>query len=410
MPDTLVAQLTDKVDAKRSLIDLLAQRAADKGEDLSESDMATIAEAQSQIRSWNGQLEALTADLELSEDAANRLRSVGRSGAISSPDFKYRSDGELLYDVLHQSDRDAHARYGRVMRRAAEHMGTLASETTAVAGDMAGLVVKPVVGPVINPYRSGMPLVSAIGYRDIQASQGFGFSRPQVVDANLATGVGVQALEKAELASKAFSVTTTAVTMQTIGGYLNISQQLLSFAPDSLGIILEQLRIRLEEALEVAAAAAITAGSTLITTSDTATADVLLKAIYQAAAAYYNKTRQMPTWLAMGPAGWARLGGMTDLAGRPMFPTLGASNAPGTAAATSFSMTVAGLQAVVTPAITGDGFFVGGPAAIEGYIYRYPVLEAVEPSVLGRQVAVAVEAGTYKPTPFAGAIQRIDAA
>jgi len=73
-------------------------------------------------------------------------------------------------------------------------------------------------------------------------------------------------------------------------------------------------------------------------------------------------------------------------------------------------MTVAGLQAVVTPAITGDGFFVGGPAAIEGYIYRYPVLEAVEPSVLGRQVAVAVEAGTYKPTPFAGAIQRIDAA
>jgi HK97 family phage major capsid protein len=410
VPDTLVAQLTDKVDAKRSLIDLLAQRAADKGEDLSDSDMATVAEAQSQIRAWNAQLETLTADLELSEDAANRLRSVGRSGAISSPDFKYRSDGELLWDVLHQNDRDAHARYGRIMRRAAEHMGTVAAQTTPTAGDLAGLVVQNVVGPVINPYSSGMPLVTAIGYRAIPASDGFGFSRPQVVDANLATGVGVQALEKAELASKAFSVTTTAVTMQTIGGYLNISQQLLSFNPSSLGIILDQLRIRLEEALEVAAAAAITAGSTLVTTSDTATADVILKAIYTAASAYYVKTKSMPTWLAMGPAGWARLGGLTDLAGRPMFPTLGASNAPGTAAATQFSMTVAGLQAVVSPAITGDGFFVGGPAAIEGYLFRYPILEAVEPSVLGRQVAVAVEAGTHKPPAFVGAIQRIDAA
>lgn len=76
-------------------------------------------------------------------------------------------------------------------------------------------------------------------------------------------------------------------------------------------------------------------------------------------------------------------------------------------AATSFSQTVAGLQAVVTPSITDDTFYVGGGNAIEGYLYRYPVLEAVEPSVLGRQVAVAASLAFYKPTPFVGAIQHL---
>lgn len=407
MPDTLVGQLTQKREQKLALIDLIAQQAADEGRDLTEQDQATIDDATAHIRSWNGQLDKLTADFELSEDAANRLARVTRSGGITTGDFRYRSDGELLWDVLHQSDPDAMARYRRVYRRAAEHMGTLVADTTPTAGDLAGLVVKSPVGPVINPYSSGMPLVSAIGYRDVPASDGFGFSRPQVVDANLATGVGTQTLEKAELASKAFTVTTTAVDLTTIGGYLNISQQLLSWNPSSLQIVLDQLRIRLEEALEVAAVAAVTAGATLITLAGAATAGDILNAIYDAAAAYYVKTKRLPTWLAMGPAGWARMGGLVDLAGRPMFPTLGAANAPGTSSATSFSMTVAGLQAVISPAISGETMFVGGPDAIEGYMYRFPVLEAVEPSVLGRQVAVAAAVGTHKPPPYLGAIQRL---
>lgn len=407
MADTLVAQLTEKVERKRSLIDLLAQQAADKGADLSDSDMATIEDAQTSIRSWNGQLEKLTADLELSEDAQQRLRSVGRTGAISSPDFQYRSAGDLMWDVLHQNDPDANARYRRVYRRAAEHMGTLAANTTPVAGDLSGLVVKPVVGPVINPYASGMPLGNAIGMRDVPASDGFGFSRPQIVDPGIDTGVAAQALEKAELASKAFSITTTPVALTTLGGYLNISQQLLSFNPASLGIILDQLRVRLERDVEGAMFTAVNAGSTKITLAAGADGPTILKAIYAAAAAYYAKTNTLPSWIAMGPLGWARLGGLVDLAGRPLFPTLGASNAPGTASAASFQTTVAGLVPVVTPTITDDTFYIGGNEAIEGYLFRFPILEAVEPSVLGRQVAVAASVAAYKPTPYVGAIQHL---
>lgn len=406
MPDALVAQLTSRREQKLAVIDVIANQASDDGRDLTDQDLATIDDAKSHIRSYNTQLEKLLDDYELAEDAQNRLNRVGRSGAIGG-DFQYRSDGELLHDILHQTDPDALSRYRKVLRRAAEHMGTLVANTTPTAGDLAGLVVRPVVGPVINPYSTGMPLASAVGMRDVPASNGFGFSRPQVVDANLTTGAGTQALEKAELASKAFTITTTNVNLATVGGYLNISQQLLSFAPDSLGIILDQLRIRLEDDIEGQAKTAIDTGATKVTLAAGAAADVILKAIFTAAANYYNSTKSMPSWLAMGPLGWARLGGLTDLAGRPMFPTLGAANAPGSMAATSFAGSVAGLQATVTPSITDDTFYVGGGSAIEGYLFRYPVLEAVEPSVLGRQVAVAASLAFYKPTPFVGAIQHL---
>jgi hypothetical protein len=43
-------------------------------------------------------------------------------------------------------------------------------------------------------------------------------------------------------------------------------------------------------------------------------------------------------------------------------------------------------------------------------MYRYPALDAVEPSVLGRQVAVAAAIAAYRPTPFANAIVKLAAA
>lgn len=407
MADSLVEQLTHRRDAKLALIENLTTQAADEGRDLTDQDMATIDDAQKHVRSCNTQLDKLSADLELADDTVRRLSSLSNTGAVVSGDFHYRSAGQLLWDVLHQSDQGAKQRYNRVHRRAAEHMGTLAADTTPVAGDLGGLVVRANVGPVINPYDTGMPLSSAIGMQDVPTTDGYGFSRPQIVDANLATGVAVQTLEKAELASKAFTVTTTPVSLDTVGGYLNISAQLLTFQPNSLDIILNQLRVRLEYNIETGMVAIVTAGASNIPLAAGASAAEVLEAIYAGAAAYYGITKQLPSWLAMGPLGWARLGSLVDLAGRPMFPTLGASNAIGSQAANTFSGTVAGLTPIVTPAIVDDTFYVGGPAAVEGYLYRYPVLEAVEPSVLGRQVAVAASYAGYKPTPFVGAIQHL---
>jgi hypothetical protein len=403
-----IEQLKDEIGKRRSQIEMMADRAADKGVDLSAEEMDTIKSMQEEIVGFRSQLELLSTDMEIGEATQERLRSLNTGSSAAG--FHYRTSGELLWDCLHQTDPDARARYTRSLRRAAEHMGTDDTLTTPVAGDLGGLVVKPVVGPVSNPYPRGMPFASGIGMRDIPASDGFGFSRPYLVDASFATGVGPQTLEKAELASKAFTIESTPVALTTVGGYLNVSQQLQSFNPSSLQIILDQLRRRLENAIDVAMVTEMQLSTGYVALPAGATAAEIIAAIYQAAGAYYAITFQLPQWIAMGPLGWVKLGSTTDLAGRPLFPTLGAANAPGTASATSFAVTVAGLQPIVTPAITDDALYVGGGDALEGYLYRYPVLEAVEPSVLGRQVAVAASVAPFRPTPFANAVIKLAAA
>jgi hypothetical protein len=395
------------IEKKRSRIDALTELANDEGRDLGEDEMAAITAATEEIVSKKRQLDLVTADIAISEETQARLKTLG-SGLVVG-DYHYRSAGELLWDVLHQSNPEAKMRYAKVMRRAAEHMGTDAAVTTPVAGDLGGLVVKPIVGPVSDPYPKGMPFANAIGMADIPASDGFGFSRPHIVDPGFTTGVAVQALQKAELASRAFTVEVDNVPLTTTGGYLNVSQQLQSFQPTALTIVVGQLRRRLENAIDLAMVAEMQLSTGYIALPAAATAAQLIAAIYDAAAAYYAVTYQLPDWIAMGPQGWARLGGMTDLAERPLFPTLGAANAPGTASATAFSTTVAGLTPVVTPSITDDSFYIGGADGLEGYLYRYPVLEAVEPSVLGRQVAIAASIAGFRPTPFANATIKLSA-
>lgn len=403
----MVDQLQADIQKKRSHIEMLAERAVDENRDLNGDELTTIESLNGEIEAKKRQLDLLTADTVISEETTQRLRSLG--SAVVGPEFKYRSAGALLWDCLHQTDPDARMRYSRAMRRAAEHMGTDAAATTPVAGDLGGLVVKAIVGPVVDPYPRGMPFANAIGMRDIPSSDGFGFSRPHIVDPGFVTGIAPQALQKAELASKAFSVEVDNVPLVTTGGYLNVSQQLQSFQPTSLDIIIGQLRRRLENAIDLAMVAEMQLSTGYIALPAAATAAQLIAAIYEAAGAYYAVTYQLPDWIAMGPQGWVRLGSTTDLAGRPLFPTLGAANAPGTASADSFAVTVAGLTPVVTPSITDDAFYVGGADGLEGYLYRYPVLEAVEPSVLGRQVALAASIAGFRPTPFANATVKLAA-
>lgn len=405
MGNQLAERLENDIAKRRSAIELITERALEEKRDLTDDDMKAIGSYNDEITSWKRQLDLLVVDTEVSEETASKLRSLG--SAVVGGDFHYRSAGELLWDCLHQSDPEARARYQKVMRRAAQHMGTVAANTTPTAGDLGGLVVKPVVGPVSDPYPRGMPLANAIGMRDIPTSDGFGFSRPYIVDAGFDTGVAKQTLEKAELASVAFNVAVDNVPLTTMGGYLNVSSQLAAFQPTALDIIIGQLRRRLENAIDKAVLAELDNSTGVEDLAAAGTGADVVKAIYNAAAKYYGVTKQLPTTLAMGPNGWSRLGGLTDAAGRPLFPTLGAANAPGTMSAASFSTTVAGLVPVVTPSITNTDMWVTGPDAIEGYLYRYPVLEAVEPSVLGRQVAVAASVAAHRPTPFANASIRI---
>lgn len=404
MSDAMVARLLEERAQKVALVTTVTEAANDAGRDLNDDDTETINRAKERVTKLDAQLETLGDNLELSSQAAERLARLQPGLTVPGP-VQYRSAGEMLWDAIHSSqDRDASVRYGRFLKRAAEHMGTVAAGTTPVAGGVPGLLVDPTVGPIIDVFPTGRPLLSAIGVRP--APNSMTFHRPYLVDPTLAdhSGVGPQSLEKAELVSKKFDVLRDDLALETIGGYLNVSQQLISFTAGGLDIIISELNRRYALATEAYALAELTNSTSKVTLSAAATASEILAAIYDASAMVYAQTGSLATWIAMGPQGWARLGSLVDAAGRPLLPSLGAANAFGTSNADQFVASVAGLRAIVTPAITGDTYWVGNSSALEFYEYRFPVLETIEASVLGRQIAVSGAVASYRPNPGNGAV------
>lgn len=420
MPDTLTQRLMSE---RASLVQRgegLQLTVADESRDLTDAERNTLTSFRGRIEQIDQQLQLTTQSWELDEaTAANIARVTGHAAQVRrDPTSQWRSAGHALWDYMHaREDRECAARVanfrqrgaeaeaifvpsateGAVQTRAAAHMGTTAEATTTPSGGFGGLVVSPVVGPIIDLGYYGNPLLAALGYNP--APNGFSFMRPRIVDANFDTGVGTQTLEKAELASQPFNITSDTISLSTVGGYLNVSQQAQTFitGPDALDLVVTQLRRRLQAKVEKLATDELGKATKKITLAADADAAAVQQAIMDAAAAVFTATKQMPSWLAMGPLGWARLGGLTDLAGRPLFPSLSPSNALGTGGANQFVTDAMGLRTVVTPGITDTTMYMGNNVGIELWAYFYPLLEAIEPSLLGRQVAVAASIGSYQP-------------
>ena len=300
--------------------------------------------------------------------------------------------------ALHDhNDQEAKRRWDGVMKRAAQHMGTGdGSGTTPVAGGVGGLYVVPVVGPVIDLYPQGQPFLSAIGRSP--APNAMTFVRPRIVDPDFKDGAAPQSLEKAELTSKKFDIKVDNLSLSTVGGYLNVSQQLMSLHATAWDIIVAQLQKRTAWAGEAAAITELAKTGAHVPLAAGADSAAVLAALFEAASLVYQNTFALPTWIAYGPLGWAMLGSLVDGAGRPLFPFLGAANAMGTAGLGDFNLGPLGLQQIVTPGITTTDIFVGNSNAFEAYVYSFPVLEAIEPALLGRQVAVAEAMCFYRPT------------
>jgi len=403
MDTAMIARLQAQRDGIETTATEIVERASDENRDLTDDELASIRSAKEDLARIDDRIDVLADDLSQNIEISRKIRQIG----APDTDYQYRSAGQVVWDLIHQSDPSAKQRY-RMAMRAAEHMGTDAAKTTPTAGDLGGLSIVPNVGAIVDPYPGSMPFVSAIGLSRISSPA---FARPYVDDPDFEAGVAEQSKEKAELVSKKFDVKSTVLSPVTLGGYLNISQQLITLEPGSLSFIVQHLRKRLGWQIEKAALTEVakTTGSVTVGGSATPTASEFQQAIYDAAAKVIAATKQNATMLVMGPLGFAKLGGLADLAGRPMFPYMGPSNAPGTSSANAFTSTVFGLRAIVSPAITDDSIYVMNDATFEAWWYPLPLLEAVEPSVLGRQVAVAAMFAPYRPTSFPNAIIKLTA-
>jgi hypothetical protein len=383
------------------LIESTTVAAFEAQRDLSEQDHDTIDRARTRLEFLDKQIERLSFDTTVSDRARQALATNGVSG--STIPMSYRSAGEALHDLLHLDHKDSRARLEQEMHRAAQHMGANAAATVPVAGGLGALVVKPVVGPIIDTTPVGRPFLTALG--TIPLDSPLGFSRPRIVDNAYGVAPATQTAEKAELVSRAFDVKLDSLDTETVGEYLNVSQKLLSLPIGALNMILAQFAKRRAYKMETRAVSEVLESSEIVELAAAPpTADearLVYESVWEAARRVFVNTGDLPTWIAMGPLGWTRLGSLLDADDRPLFPTIGAAVNPMgmLGGADNFAAVgPAGLRAIVTHAITGPELIVGNSMSLEVYEYAYPMLEAIEPSVLGRQIAVASEVAFYRPT------------
>lgn len=392
--DVLVSKLLDERAQKVQVIENLANTAADEGRDLYQTDLETIDNCRARIKAIDVQVEKVAGDLELADSVRSRVKLL--DGDFSQRDNPYSTAGQYLWDGLHRHENaDAQARWTRFHRRAAEHMGYDKGNTIPVAGGFNGLIVDPVVGAVLNPRPTGRPLFSALGVQPIESGS---FLRPRIVDPNFESGVGEQGQEKSELPSKAWDIVSEPVQAKVIGGYINVSQLLIEMISSGLDMVVAQMNRRLEWYSEKAAVTEMDKTTEELALANTATSADVSAVIGEAASIVYANTGELPTWVAMGPKGWGRFIGLTDLAGRPLIPAVGPVNALGGGGSpTEFFTGLAGMRVVVTPAITDSDFYVGNPFGLEVYEKKLPVMQAVEPSVFGRQISVQTMLAFYRP-------------
>lgn len=395
MPNVMLSKLNEERESKLKFADDLADTAAAENRDLSTNEIELITRTKDRVNELDAQIQVLARESSLDEQSQQRLAQLaGATIGGGDTHVQYRTAGEYLTDyigaVIGEGDKKTKSTE-RLKRyhRAAAHI---------VADNFAGMFPEAIVGPLINTINADRPLVSALGV--IGVPSGPSFRRPRLNDPNIGTGVGPQAAQKDELVSQAFTIASDNVDLTTLGGYVNVARQVLDWGVASMDVIVSQLAARYAYATERAAVAEMQESTAKVTLAAGADADAVIAAIYQAAGLVFTNTAKLPTIIAAGPLGWARLGSLTSTTGTPTFPFLNPVNAQGSMGGPmTFAGNPVGLQLVVTPGITDDTYWVLNDLGLEVYEQTVPALSVVEPSVLGIQVAYAGYVGLYRPAP-----------
>jgi HK97 family phage prohead protease len=238
-----------------------------------------------------------------------------------------------------------------------------AAAPNITTADTPGILPEIITGTVYDSLNPIRPFVSAIGALAMPGS-GATFRRPVITVRPVVTQQPTGQLNA--LDPSTVTVANNNVNKLTFGTFVTMSEQDLDWTdPASINIVLNQLAIAYGQATNNYAVdtchAAITQTSAVADTSDPAD---WIAAIYEGARQISNTSNYLPTHMVVTPGTWAALGSLVDSTGRPVFPQIGAMNAPGQLSAANWNGNPLGLVLVVDK--NAPGSFMGhaaGPAA-----------------------------------------------
>ena len=376
--DQMIARYMAEIEERQNFVDGVFT-AAD-GKDLTEDQLSLVTDTRQRMEEVNKKIEPLMEMRRISGDSAERIKQLAvymQDKPAGPENVEYRTAGEYVLDYWKGSlgATDAMKRMD-LYNRAASH------QTTA---DNPGLLPTPIVGPVVNFIDLARPITTWLGPRQIPAQT---WTRPKVTQH---TSVAPQPVgEKNELVSQKMTITKTAVTANTYGGYVNVSRQDIDWStPSIMDLVISDLAGEYGVVTEAALGAALLAGATAGTIIPTgpATTDELAGALWAATAAVYGTTK------GQGRVAFFVSPDMLGLWG-PLFAPVN----PVTAQSEGFQASdfnsglmgaISGIPTYMSAGLPAGSSLVVSSAAVEVYEDRIGSLQVVEPSVLGVQVAYA---------------------
>lgn len=381
----LLKRLADERQACITFMDQIREDANRENRDLSDTEVTQIKERQRRVGELDPQIELEQRSIDL---AASRPIMIDGGGVVER-DAKYERAGEWVSDMWQAGAgvRSAQSRLARYMERVAAHV------TTA---DNLGVLPEPILGPVLDFIDAQRPVTNAVGISPLPG--GPSFFRPHVVTH---TQVGKQTAEKDELVSRKLTIEKLKVDVDTYGGYVNVSKQLIDWSsPDAMQIIVNDLagQYALETEKALVGLLGGTAGGGSIGATDGA--DKVAAAVFGAVA---------KAMAATGGQGRPIIIAAPDVVGKlaPAFAPYFPQNAYGIgfSAANSAGVqgvlgSISGVPVVMSAQLAAGKAAVMSTAAVEVYEQRIGTLQVTEPSVLGVQVAYA---GYFAPVVLAAA-------
>lgn len=408
--------------------------------DMSESEKANMKRSKDRIKELDDQIEPLK-EFEALRSAhrasapagrpASRGGDQGGSAALGAQTqargHEYRTAGEMLADAWrakNEQDSDAAARLesiGRgidsgkltVLDRAkardidAAQVAAMTGEQRASAPNVTtveipGVLPVTIQGALVNDIDVNRPFLNSIGVKDMSGIKGKTFTRPVVTEH---VQMGTQSAEKTAVQAGQFKIDDVDFTKSTEGGYVDVSRQSIDWSSpamwdalmtDFLGIYARHTENKAADAFLTSVQLG-TAVDTVAATGVIPTLNEFIDSLYAGAAQLYANTGRMPDRLWVSFDRWALVASAQD---KLRAGSLG--DGGGTNSIRDFQVgTMLDLPRTVVPSFATGTVILGLTNRVEAYEERLGFLSAVEPKLLGIELAY----GGY----FASGVLDVDA-
>lgn len=400
--NAVLDRLREQRNDQFSFIDQLMARVAEENRDLVEAEQSNLDAARERITALDKQISPLAEYEKLRQASSDGNPLPGprstqgdpRPLAAGGDAPAYASAGSFIVDMMrakgvpwatNTADRvpnpDAAA---RVQRAAVQNQTT---------DDTPGILPAPIVGPIVGVLDSARPFVASLsgGARSMAGIPGSTFSRPRITQH---VQVGKQAAQKTELPSRQMVIGSVPFAKETFGGTVDVSRQVIDWtSPSAWDALIQDLAGIY--GWETDHAAANDLATKVVQTSQAATNDLpgWAAALYDAAVKAYlggSAVGTMPkgalpdrVWLSVDM--WGKFGGIVDPARMAAFAN--AAQALGPQELTNFAGNILGAPRVVVPSFPANTIIVGSSTMYEAYEEVIGLLSAVEPALLGIEVA-----------------------